>query len=383
MPVRHLLSAWNPVAGAAPMETHLRVLHDGARKYRMKAWTEDEVYVWWGQPRRRGRDVTVPDLAGLEIEPTRNDPGPETHLYLTDFASLYVGHLGGVQTADPHLDRREVRVPSHYRRQRLDCAIWFKLWDVRRLIENDPRGVAFELHRLRAIGDGEGERPVSPYDGGLPLPVMVTDTREVRYFDPDTRRAYTDGKLWVEFDAEHTGTGAVERDLRENLFGEDVWRVFGPTSRTFIASGERLFRDNAHDPLFDLGLALLEYCKALEVQCNSVLRRALRDEPVATHCMNIHGRSVDLTHEHAGLADLARFIGGDPSRVTRLKRRLKNGDWFTCQLPAVMAQLADVRNRVAHSDVVSREEVMMWRGRLCGIGCLGHFVQLGQVELVN
>jgi hypothetical protein len=111
------------------------------------------------------------------------------------------------------------------------------------------------------------------------LPLIVTAARSERYFDPAVRTAWTDGRLCVEFDAEQDGTGAIERDLRENLFGEKAWRALGPTVRTFIASGERMFREHLRDQMFDLGLTLLEFGKALEVRCNNLLREALDGAP--------------------------------------------------------------------------------------------------------
>jgi hypothetical protein len=37
----------------------------------------------------------------------------------------------------------------------------------------------------------------------------------------------------------------------------------------------RVFWEHARDQKFDLGLALLEYAKALEVHCNNLLRKGL------------------------------------------------------------------------------------------------------------
>ena len=73
----------------------------------------------------------------------------------------------------------------------------------------------------------------------------------------------------------------IEKDLRENLFGQRAWNALDPTTRTFIASGERMFRANIRDQMFDLGLTLLEFAKALEVRCNTLLRMALAGAPPA------------------------------------------------------------------------------------------------------
>ena len=94
---RHLLAVWNPVVGADAMEQHLRVLQDAARKFRHKKARADEVYVWWGKLRSVRRLQPLPhldEILKIETETSRDDEGPETHLYLADYASLYVAHMG-------------------------------------------------------------------------------------------------------------------------------------------------------------------------------------------------------------------------------------------------------------------------------------------------
>ena len=61
----------------------------------------------------------------------------------------------------------------------------------------------------------------------------------------------------------------MERDLRENLFGEQAWRALEATARRFIATGEKLFREHRADPAFDFGPVVRSFAKALEVQCRA------------------------------------------------------------------------------------------------------------------
>jgi hypothetical protein len=64
-----------------------------------------------------------------------------------------------------------------------------------------------------------------------------------------------------------------------------------------------------------------------------------------------------------------------------LKSRLKEGEWFTGQLPPVLDQLADARGPAAHQDDVDRDTVRAFRERLCGIGQPGVFPMLARVDL--
>jgi hypothetical protein len=374
------------------MEQHLRVLQDAARKYRSGKLGAEQVYVWWGKLRSENRTLPLPHLTqvlALETEVARDDEGPETHLYLTDYASLYVAHLGEVRREPP--ERGDVRVPTLYRklgtqafgkqhraerREFAPCDCWFKLWDIRRVVDNDTTEVA---HELRKLGNTRYEgRPVSLYGGMVELPLIVTESKPIRYFDPTTRRSYAGDRLWVEFDAEQGGTGEMERELRENLFGLDAWRALGPTTRTFIASGERMFREHVRDQMFDLGLALLEYAKALEVHCNSLIRTSLMHASVAERCKNVDGRSRDLTTEALNLRELALALG-DPELRHLFNRHLRGAEYLTGIVPGYLKKFADVRNRVAHQELVDRDEVVQWRNELCGIGCDGVLVRLAKV----
>ena len=116
-PRRHLLAVWNPVLAPDAMEQHIRVLRDAARKYRSGRLGEDEVYVWWGKLRSENRNKPLPhldEILALDVEPCRDDPGEETHVYLTDFASLYVAHLGEI--------RRQLSTPSGRRQSVLNLS---------------------------------------------------------------------------------------------------------------------------------------------------------------------------------------------------------------------------------------------------------------------
>ena len=78
--------------------------------------------------------------------------GTETHLYLTDYRSLYVAWVGEI-TAE-HLPKEQPEeldhMPSYYRDQFAD--FWFQLWDIRRLVGDDPGGVGEGRDEVLGIG---------------------------------------------------------------------------------------------------------------------------------------------------------------------------------------------------------------------------------------
>lgn len=364
----HLLSVWNPAYADDALTTHaslLRSLVQDAEK--TGHW--DDAFVWWGKVRSSHRRQPMPHLDQILALGTAllSDDPPETHLYLTDYRSLYVAEVGAIRTENP--DVRDPRhTPAYYAKNELACDCWFMLLDIRRLVADDLHGV---IEQLQALGNVRyHNQSVSLYGGMVELPLVVTRADGRTFFSPAEQDALTNGRKWVEFDAESGGLGAMERDLRDNLFGDAVWGSLDPSTRTFLAVAEKVFRDHRHEPGFDFSPVVTNLAKALEVEVNRVLRLEMSGAPPAVKFYNKDGRSVDLAASgHLGLNDLARAISDDRARIDYLRR--KRGNWFAEQLPPVLDGLRGARNPGAHSATVSREVAIQWRNRICGVGELG------------
>ena len=208
-PIHHLLTLWNPSYAADAMDEHLRVLLDWAGRWRRKEAEADDVYVWWGRIRSPNRKGALPHAQEIASIDAQIQEGTETHLYLTDYRSLYVAHLGEI-TAD-HLPENAPgeldHMPDYYRSQFAD--FWFRLWDVRRLVADDTPAVIEELRSL--TNTRYHQRPVSLYGGMVDLPLLVTRPDEVSWFGD--RDFLTDGHLWAERESELKGQ--TERTGRE------------------------------------------------------------------------------------------------------------------------------------------------------------------------
>ena len=266
-----------------------------------------------------------------------------------------------------------IHTPAYYVRNQLTCDCWFMLVDIRRLVADDLMGVIDQLKLLTNLR--YHDQPVSLYGGMVELPLLVTRADERTFFSADERTALTGGVNWVEFDAETGGLGAMERDLRENLFGGPVWSAFDPSTRTFLATAEKVFRDHRNDPGFDFAAVVTNLAKAVEVETNRALRTDLTGAPPGVRFYNKDGQSVDLArHGHLSLNDLARAIGDDRGRMDTLRK--KRGNWFAEQLPPMLDALRAARNPGAHSAAVSREVATVWRNRICGVGEPGVAAQL-------
>jgi hypothetical protein len=242
--------------------------------------------------------------------------------------------------------------------------------------------VVDELRKLR--NTHYNDRPVSIYGGMVDLPLVVTRDDEARYFEADVRARLTENRFWVEFDAARAGVGRMEQELRENLFGDQVWQGLDPAARSFIATAESLFRTHRDDAAFDFAPMAIEFAKAFEVQVNLLLRQALRGAPVRDRTVNVDGRSVDLAGGRLwGLGELTRIIAGDEvvNRVLKARLARPGAEWFMASLPPILTELAESRNPAAHSARLERGAASMLRNRLVGVGERGVINDLGRVRV--
>src|SRR2546426_3311784 len=134
---RHLVSVWNPSYAADAMDAHLDVLLRWADLYDHGKTDAEDVYVWWGKVRSARRLETLPHRDEILAIDGQCRSGVETHLYLTDYRSLYVAQVGEITAEDVPADTPDERqhMPEYYAELAVD--FWFRLFDIRRLVPND------------------------------------------------------------------------------------------------------------------------------------------------------------------------------------------------------------------------------------------------------
>ena len=158
----HLLTVWNPSYSDDALDAHLSVLLEWARRRDVREAEPDEVYVWWGRIRSKNREGHLPHHERVLTIDAQTESGDETHLYLTDYRSLYVAELGEVTDDDVReAEGERAHMPAYYDGHAVD--FWFRLFDVRRLVTDDTPAVIEELRALR--NTGYHDRPVSLYGG--------------------------------------------------------------------------------------------------------------------------------------------------------------------------------------------------------------------------
>jgi hypothetical protein len=368
---RHLLTVWNPAYASDAFEAHVRLLLEWDARRAAGTASTDDVYIWWGKVRSSNRLAPMPHLAdilALDAQAAEDDDvGGETHLYLTDYRSLYVADLLGIAADDPRVDDN-AHVPAYYTRGSLSCDCWFQVADIRALVHDDLEGVQSELARLR--NTRYHDKPVSLYGGMTELPLLVTRPDGRQFFGEAERTLLADGALWARFDAERGAVGAMEATLREDHLGAAAWQALDAAARRFLASAEFTLREHRRDPAADLSAVVVGYAKVLEVQVNLLLREAVRDAPEPARRVKLEQRTGRVPDDlPLSLRQLGFTLGGERALIQHLCTTLVDGAWLTSTCAAVLDQFAaEARNPAAHGEVVPRDVVLRWRNRLLGVG---------------
>ncbi len=384
---RHLLTVWNPSYSDDALDQHLRVLVEWARRHRDGEAKWDDVYVWWAKLRSENREQALPhldDVLALDAQ-TQSE---ETHLYLTDYRSLYVAWLGEVTGDDVRQDGERDHMPAYYSERFGDHEVdaWFRLFDLRRIVADDAPETIRQLRTLR--NTRYHGKPVSLYGGIVDLPLIVT--RSPRTFWFRDREALTGGALWAEREA--AGRSDVVRlnaELRDNMFGREVWAGFEPGTRSFLASAEAVFRARRGDAAFDLSGAAVEYVKAVEVEVNALVfeaaRRGVAGWDASDRLVRIEGSSVDLSGQvpHQSVGSLLHLLerSGEVKRALRTTFPAPDDQAFLLdELPGALRTLRDLRNPAAHSQMVAARALEPVRDHLLGVGRAGLLSRVGRLR---
>jgi hypothetical protein len=377
---RHLLSVWNPSYADDAMDRHLEVLLRWAAQRKERKVPEEDVYVWWAKVRSPNRQGPLPHRDEVLALRDQVAAETETHLYLTDYSSLYVARIVDLTDADVR-----DHMPRYY--EGLAADFWFQLWDIRRLVAKDSPATIEELRRLRNVR--YHDRPVSLYGGMVDLPLIVTREDGATWFADAL--SLTGGRRWAERDAELRGeTERLAAELRENLLGPDIWDALEPTTRTFLTTGEAIFRARRDDPGFDFGSPAVEYCKAVETELNTLmftaLARVLAGRPPHEREVRTDGGLVDLGKgrrvPHQTLGSLQRLLEKEPVVRRALEASLPHDwRWLEGVLPHQLEPLRGLRNPAAHNEAVTRGEIGRWRREILGIGCEGLLVRVVRAKM--
>jgi len=98
----HLLALWNPAYSGDALDVHLSLLLEWSRRHAAGQAVADEVYVWWGKIRSKNREGRLKHHDQVTALDAQAQAGTETHLYLTDYRSLWQT----VRCASPGPSRR-------------------------------------------------------------------------------------------------------------------------------------------------------------------------------------------------------------------------------------------------------------------------------------
>jgi len=368
------------------MDAHLRILLGWAEKVRAGEASKDDIYVWWAKLRSINRTGPLPHSDEVSAISEQVEQGEETHLYLTDYRSLYVGHVGEITEEDVPGEAAGERdhMPEYIRGHPSD--FWFRLWDIRRIISDDTPATIEELKKLK--NTRYHDRPVSLYGGIVELPLIVYQEPTRSWFSGG--EALLGGQLWAERDAEHrAGADRMARELSENLFGRDIWAAMEPGTKSFLTSAEAVYRERRGDPDFDFTGPAMGYAKAVETEVNALifpaLRKAMRSKPLHDREVLVDGRQLDLggvvSHKSMGALLYLLQKADGVGRALRSTLSSADGQWVTGVLPRQLDKLRELRNPAAHSARIDAADLGSIREELLGVGQEGVIPRLVRARL--
>lgn len=378
----HLLTLWNPSYESSAMDQHLNVLLRWGARVRKGEAAPDDTYVWWAKVRSPRRHTPIEHMPAILELQKQIDTGAETHLYLTDYQSLYVGWLDKIDTTDLPADKNEKEhIPSYYFENNWPIDFWMRLRDIRCIVADDTAQTCEEMRKLKNLR--YDEKPVSIFGGMVSIPLIVRRDDPYRWFED--REEMTGGRLWAEVDAEIRGeTSRVAKDLRNNLFGPRLWSRMEPATRRFLAAGEAVFRAHRDDPTFDFSAPLLEYAKAVEAELNKMifptLREKMKDLPPPKRFVKFSDtKSHDLGEivPNQSLGSIHHLLTNRDEFKEAVRTAFRIDYRFLIErLPGQLEDLRHLRNPAAHDDTIDRERLDDVRNRILGIGCEGLIVEI-------
>ena len=171
---RHLLTVWNPYYCADALDQHINILLDWEQRARSGEAKKEDVYVWWAKVRSPRRPTPLEHMEPILALNEQAARGVETHLYVTDYQSLYVGWLAGIDC--DNLREKEAEsdhLPPYYREASWPVDCWMKLRDIRCIVADDTAETCREMGGL--LNTRYDDKPVSIY-GGMVDVVMPAAT---------------------------------------------------------------------------------------------------------------------------------------------------------------------------------------------------------------
>ena len=379
----HLVAVWNPSYAADAMDEHLRILIDWFERHLKGDADWDDVYVWWARLRSGNRLQALPHMDDVLALQKQIETGEETHLYLTDYRSLYVALLADITPDDPLGEDDGDHLPAYEHNKPAD--INFMLEDIRRLVADDTVATVQELSKLLNVR--YESRPVSLYGGMTDLPLIVERPDGQQWFSD---RELIGHRLWAEHDVAMRGeTDRMSRELRENLLGDAVWGVLDHGTRAFLATAEASFRARRNDPSYDFSTVAVEYAKAVEAEMNGLIFNALRKHYSTSKAPGRHthvdGRQLDLGGNvpHQSLGTLINLLAHNEDVRRGLKAAFSTSDatFILGEAAHHLAPIAEKRNPAAHTSRLTATDAGKLRDQILGIGRDGLICRIARLKM--
>lgn len=345
---------------------------------------------YWGKMIGHDRDSNVNFDDFRKIIADNKAIGHSTHLYITDFAHMWVAK---VETVKENISKKELdqRTLPFYLGKKVE--IWFEVSDFT-LLEYTSEECARKLrdlyisHTYSSIEiDG-----LSPFTTGIRYPAIVQDWSEESYFDEIDNCEHTH-LILKETPSVGMNTQAVLKGIHSFAFPENLYRKLPHGAKAEIELAELDMLGKHHHNLRRVAFG---HIKALEIILNDLIIHHIKREKMAdeffvgTDSMpprlymegeNMRGR-VLLSHYHKNfsIGQLITFCSRAlQSNHPAFKAAFKGKKTFLYFVTKDFKQIIDenqllaIRGMLAHNDSsdISLHDALAIRNLILGVGHKG------------
>lgn len=342
--MQNLLILFNPYYQKDVIDTHITIL-------------KDKGAVGFGKIKSSLSALSSPKELDWESLSSVSPASP-LQLFLTDYSSLFVAKVVEISK---EID--STLVPNYYQEKGLKVEAWFVVVDIVELVHKDFEKIR-DLYLANFVTPDYGNYTYAIYGNSYRYPLKVVMKNEINYF-ASNELFYPNIYKSQEF-------LAVKNNLLSYVFGDAGHRLH-PESLENLVFAEMEFEKNKEDKLYDFTGVAMRYGKIIEMEAYWFFYFFLvlliqKEQKVKDVSFLVYGKKVkvaDFKEVYPGLGSYKVLLAN--SIIAKAIRDHKY-KWASKDIVDNLTMIQKIRNRAAHKEKISLDEIIIARKAILGIG---------------
>ena len=345
-----LLILYNPRYQSDLIDAHLAVLRQKGK-------------VAFGKVRVKNNDMAHPFKSELEKLYASVNEKDFLHLFITDYANLYVAKVVKITHDDASAD-----APSYYKDKNLAVESWFIITDMRELFRDDFAAIRDNFLSMITT-PLRGNHTYAVYGNNYVYPLIIEQKSPEQYFSP-SELCYKN----IYKSEEYLKT----KDYLSRFCFDSLIEAMSPDSVDNVISAEIEFEQNKQNPLYDFSSVIVKYSKTMERElyglfCALFDFLTYKQESILRVSYSVQNRNYTLEDifEHKPNLGTYAFLVRN-SRINSVfesytPKKIK--DAIKYEILPFIAKLQDIRNENVHGKSATLVEAKQLRELILGIAC--------------